>query len=72
MDFYIEHGRSEDKYGVNWNRNDTLINLVNTPKQYEDKILNEWNIPNTKNRSKILPFMIDKKLGELIADVGDF
>ena len=65
-------GRVENKYSVNWDRNDTLINLLNIPVEYQEQILTEWNIPENKTRSKILNYMIDKKLNNLMSDIGDF
>jgi 5'-3' exonuclease, N-terminal resolvase-like domain/T4 RNase H, C terminal len=72
LEVYAQSGTVEHKYEVNWNRNSTLINLLNTPAQYESQILSEWNIPAKKSRAKVLDYMIHKGLRNLISDVGDF
>jgi len=69
---YADTGKVSDKYAVNWNRNSTLINLLNIPAEYESKIESEWNKPFTPSRAKILNYMIEKGLRNLIEDIGDF
>jgi 5'-3' exonuclease len=69
---YADTGKVSDKYAANWNRNSTLINLLNIPHQYESKIESEWNKPFTPSRAKILNYMIEKGLRNLIEDIGDF
>lgn len=69
---YAKSGSVDNKYATNWDRNITLINLLNTPVQYEQKILEEWNIPIEKSRAKILDYMIHKGLRNLVSDIGDF
>ena len=69
---YADTGKVSDKYLVNWNRNNTLINLLNIPSEYESKIESEWNKPFTPSRNKILTYMIEKGLRNLIGDIQDF
>ena len=69
---YADTGKVSDKYAANWNRNSTLINLLNIPPEYESKIESEWNKPFTPSRAKILNYMIEKGLRNLIEDIGDF
>ena len=69
---YADTGKVSDKYAANWNRNNTLINLLNIPSEYESKIQSEWNKPFTPSRAKILNYMIEKGLRNLIEDIGDF
>jgi 5'-3' exonuclease len=69
---YADTGKVSDKYAANWNRNSTLINLLNIPHEYESKIESEWNKPFTPSRAKILNYMIEKGLRNLIEDIGDF
>lgn len=69
---YTDTGKVSDKYAINWNRNNVLINLLNIPLQYESKIETEWNKPFTPSRNKILAYMIEKGLRNLIGDIQDF
>lgn len=69
---YADTGKVADKYAVNWNRNNTLINLLNIPAEYESKIESEWNKPFTPSRAKILNYMIEKGLRNLVGDIQDF
>lgn len=72
----LEHlsktGKVADKYSVNWDRNDTLINLLNIPMEHQDQIMVEWEKPNGTSRAKILDYMINKGLRNLMSDIGDF
>lgn len=72
LEGYRQTGAVESKYAINWNRNSTLIDLLNTPAVYAEQILAEWNIPSKKSRAKILDYMIHKGLRNLISDIGDF
>ncbi len=72
LEVYARSGTVENKYATNWDRNSTLINLINTPTQYEQQILSEWNIPIRNSRAKVLDYMIHKGLRNLISDIGDF
>ena len=69
---YADTGKVSDKYSVNWQRNNTLINLLNIPSEYESKIESEWNKPFTPSRGKILNYMIEKGLRNLVGDIQDF
>jgi 5'-3' exonuclease len=69
---YADTGKVSDKYAVNWDRNNTLINLLNIPTEYESKIESEWNKPFTPSRAKILNYMIEKGLRNLVGDIQDF
>jgi len=46
--------------------------LLHIPVEYEEKIESEWNKPFNATRSKILNYMIEKGLRNLIEDIGDF
>jgi 5'-3' exonuclease len=72
LGFYAETGNIQTKYAANWNRNKTLIDLLHIPAEYEAKIETEWNKPFTPSRAKILNYMIEKGLRNLIEDIGDF
>lgn len=69
---YRQSRQVDDKYAANWNRNKTLIDLLQIPSEYEQKIESEWNKPFTPSRSKILNYMIEKGLRNLIGDIQDF
>lgn len=72
LDHLAQHGTVPDKYQANWNRNKTLIDLLHIPSEYETKIEAEWNKPFTPSRNKILTYMIEKGLRNLIGDIQDF
>ena len=72
LTYYAEHGVVQEKHQANWNRNKTLIDLLHIPSEYEEKIEVEWNKPFTPSRSKILGYMIEKGLRNLISDIEDF
>ena len=69
---YSQSGQVQDKYAANWNRNKTLIDLLHIPSEYESKIESEWNKPFTPSRAKILNYMIEKGLRNLVGDIQDF
>ena len=69
---YTQNGKVSDKYAANWNRNKVLIDLLHIPQQYEERIEVEWNKPFTPSRGKILNYMIEKGLRNLIGDIQDF
>lgn len=69
---YTQNGRVSDKHAANWNRNKVLIDLLHIPQQYEERIEVEWNKPFTPSRGKILNYMIEKGLRNLIGDIQDF
>lgn len=69
---YRQSRQVDDKYAANWNRNKTLIDLLQIPQQYEERIEVEWNKPFTPSRGKILNYMIEKGLRNLIGDIQDF
>jgi len=72
LEFYADTGNIQTKYAANWNRNKTLIDLLHIPAEYEEKIESEWNKPFKPTRAKILNYMIEKGLRNLIEDIGDF
>lgn len=72
LQYYAQHGAVQDKHQANWNRNKTLIDLLHIPQEYESKIESEWNKPFTPSRAKILNYMIEKGLRNLVGDIQDF
>lgn len=72
LDHLAATGKVPEKYAANWDRNAKLIDLLRIPSDYEEKIEAEWNKPFSPSRSKILPYMIEKGLRNLIGDIQDF
>jgi len=72
LKFYVDTGNIQTEYTENWNRNKILIDLLHIPVKYEEKIEFEWNKPVNPTRAKILNYMIEKGLRNLIEDIGDF
>ena len=61
------------KYARNWQRNQTLIDFTKIPSDIQHEILNEWNKPmSVTDRSKILPYMITKRLKNLMENIEEF
>jgi 5'-3' exonuclease len=61
------------KYARNWERNQNLIDFNKIPDDVERSILDEWNTPMVvADRSKILPYMITKRLKNLIENIEEF
>ena len=56
----------------NYQRNQRLIDLDNTPKDLQQSILDTFNEAPCGDRSKILTYFIEKKLKELTDSIGDF
>jgi len=56
----------------NYQRNKTLIDLEHIPKRLSEDIIMEYRKPPKGDRSKILNYFIDKRLRNLMQDIGDF
>jgi len=57
----------------NYQRNQTLIDLTNTPKHLKEAILSSFNEQDPwPNKGKVLPYLIDKKCKMLIECVEEF
>lgn len=64
---------TEDKLLRNWERNSTLIDFINIPTEIETRILDEYAKPTVvSDRSKVLPYMINNKLKNLISVIEEF
>jgi hypothetical protein len=72
LDHLAEKGTVPEKYAANWQRNQTLIDLLRIPSEHEERIEAEWNKPFSPSRNKILTYMIEKGLRNLIGDIQDF
>ena len=56
----------------NYQRNNRLINLDNVPEEVEEKILDDFNVATSGDRSKLLNYFIDKRLKSLTEQIGEF
>jgi len=56
----------------NYQRNKTLIDLDCIPSDLKDRILDEYQKPPKGDRSKLLNYFIQKRLKNLMQDIGDF
>ena len=56
----------------NYQRNKTLIDLECIPKELVGRILEAYREPPQGDRSKLLNYFIQKRLKNLMADIGDF
>jgi|TARA_R110000868_G_scaffold96620_5_gene265883 5'-3' exonuclease len=56
----------------NYQRNKTLIDLECIPKELVGRILEAYKEPPQGDRSKLLNYFIQKRLKNLMADIGDF
>ena len=61
-----------DEVKRNYQRNQRLIDLDNTPKDLQQSILDTFNEAPYGDRSKILTYFIENKLKELTDSIGDF
>jgi hypothetical protein len=66
------HCMGEEVY-ANYCRNKKLIDFEEIPETLKSEILNRFNgQDNWKNRKKVFPFLIEKRCGMLIEEIGDF
>jgi hypothetical protein len=56
----------------NYMRNKMLIDLTQIPSEIEQQIIFELNKENTKNRSKILNYLVKNKMSNLLENINDF
>tara|TARA_B110000483_G_C18088011_1_gene500803 strand:- start:432 stop:1172 length:741 start_codon:yes stop_codon:yes gene_type:complete len=56
----------------NYQRNRTLIDLEMIPSDLKDSILEQYQLPPKGERSKLLNYFINKRLKNLMNDIGDF
>ena len=61
-----------DEVKRNYQRNQKLIDLDNTPEDLQKSILDTFNEAPYGDRSKILTYFIENKLKELTDSIGDF
>jgi len=63
---------ASDEVRRNYQRNSMLIDLSNTPKDIEEKILDEYKRSPSKNRKKLLNYFMKYRLKELTENIGEF
>ena len=56
----------------NYQRNKVLIDLEQIPRELKAEILEQYNLPPKGDRSKLLNYFIQKRLKNLMNDIGDF
>lgn len=56
----------------NYKRNEQLIDLLNTPEEIREKILEQYQQQNQKGREKLFNYFISYKLKNLMEHVGEF
>tara|TARA_R110002153_G_scaffold95673_4_gene229518 strand:- start:3321 stop:4178 length:858 start_codon:yes stop_codon:yes gene_type:complete len=56
----------------NWCRNDTLINLENTPVELKNEIINKYDIPEQRGPGKVLNYFVQNRCKLLIECIEDF
>jgi Tfp pilus assembly PilM family ATPase len=62
-----------DAWKVNFERNQTMIDMTKIPDEYESLILEEFEKDMIVNdRSKLLDYFIKNKLKNLMSSIGDF
>jgi 5'-3' exonuclease len=67
-----KNGVYSEQIARNFARNKTLIDLANTPKEIKSLILENYNNQINKDRSKLLPYFMEKKLKILTENIADF
>lgn len=73
IDLYRDTRENMDKETESrFYRNKMLIDLEQTPQQYVDQILKEYETEDEIGRSKLFNFFIDKRLKNLLTDIQDF
>jgi len=61
-----------DEVKRNYTRNRMLIDLSQVPENVKDMILEEYAKENTKDRSQLFNYFVNKKLKHLMADLQEF
>jgi hypothetical protein len=55
-----------------YDRNKSIIDLSCIPVDLEEKILEEFEKPTVGSKTKVMSYMIEKKLKNLIENIEDF
>jgi hypothetical protein len=57
---------------IRYHRNKILIDLEQTPDKYRKEILEAYNTEKNTGRKKLFDYFVQKKLKNLMTDIGDF
>lgn len=63
---------TSEELSKNWNRNKTLIDLEFIPEDISSKIVAEYDQQQGKGRDKMLNYMINNKMKQLIESISEF
>lgn len=73
LEAFIKNPETMDELTkVRFNRNKMLIDLESTPESYRKQIIEEFEKEKEVGRSKLFNFFLEKRLKNLLADIGDF
>ena len=74
MDQLIADPKSQgEEVYRNYQRNKMLIDLSSTPEDLKTKIIDSYNSQDKwENKSKVFPYLVEKRCRRLIDDIGDF
>lgn len=56
----------------NYQRNSTLIDFTQIPKELQERIMAEYNNQQNKSKGKLMNYFIKNKLRNLMTNIGDF
>ena len=56
----------------NWERNQTLVDLMEIPQDIQDNILEEFNKEPVGSRSKLYSYFVENNLAKLLPNIEDF
>ena len=72
LETYNATGSPPEYCSTGWDRNEKLIDLDSIPDTIQKEIIEQYEINSHGDRSKILNYMIDNRLKNLIGNLGDF
>jgi hypothetical protein len=65
-------GSMDEETKLRYNRNKKMIDLSQIPSEYQEKILEQFNIDKEIGREHLFNYFVKKKLKNLITDIQDF
>ena len=65
-------GSTLEEIARNYFRNATLIDLSKTPEEIQKKVMTSYHEQAGKKKTKLLDFFIEKRLKNLLENIGDF
>ena len=72
LEEWLDINKMSSEVKRNYMRNKALIDLAEIPSHIQEKILEEYERENTKDRSQLLNFFIQKRLKLLTENLGEF